>query len=353
MHAALPPTPADPRLQPAEPTPSCSSSRLSAALLPFGFIKLFSTETILIWIDLQFSSTPSCGLAAGAPPLLQHAAIPRAAQKRTPGLQRCGMQCGMPWVRARRSQGISAPRGRRGFPSSPPTHTTTTTPQLCPAPRAAAATCRQCGPAAGHSCAHPAVLCAPHPHCSPHTPAVRVWGGVPVSRPHPRAHGVAADDGTPHKAPRPPHPIPCANRLRGRRTAQITARVPNTFCNTEQRESAPRFEGPAYLGGELSCGASTIVPVPPAAIRMAKGALRDTAPQDVSRFQRECVVPFIPSLRMDGLAPIPGSLLFHSLLCVFQRGVDHILADAGSRRLMEAICHISQGKLFKLTRTLI
>lgn len=180
-----------------------------------------------------------------------------------------------------------------------------------------------------------------------------VWGGVPVSRPHPRAHGVAADDGTPHKAPPPPHPIPCANRLRGRRTAQITARVPNTFCNTEQRESAPRFEGPAYLGGELSCGASTIVPVPPAAIRMAKGALRDTAPQDVSRFQRECVVPFIPSLRMDGLAPIPGSLLFHSLLCVFQRGVDHILADAGSRRLMEAICHISQGKLFKLTRTLI
>lgn len=68
MHAALPPTPADPRLQPAEPAPSCSSSRLSAALLPFGFIKLFSTETILIWIDLQFSSTPSCGLAAGYPP---------------------------------------------------------------------------------------------------------------------------------------------------------------------------------------------------------------------------------------------------------------------------------------------
>lgn len=52
-------------------------------------------------------------------------------------------------------------------------------------------------------------------------------------------------------------------------------------------------------------------------------------------------------------APIPRSLHFHSLLCIFQRGVDHILADAGSRRLMEAICHISQGKLFKLTRTLI
>lgn len=120
MHAALPPTPADPRLQPAEPAPSCSSSRLSAALLPFGFIKLFSTETILIWIDLQFSSTSSCGLAAGAPPLLQHAAIPRAAQKRTPGLQRCGMQCGMPWVRARRSQGISAPRVGGDFRAPPP-----------------------------------------------------------------------------------------------------------------------------------------------------------------------------------------------------------------------------------------
>lgn len=126
--------------------------------------------------------------------------------------------------------------------------------------------------------------------------------------------------------------------------------MPDAFCNTERRESAPWFQGPAYLGGELSCGASAIVPVPPAAICMAKGALRDTAPQDVSCFQRESV---IPSRWMEGLAPIPGSLLFHSLLCVFQRGVDHILADAGSRRLMEAICHISQGKLFKLTRTLI
>lgn len=202
MHAALPPTPADPRLQPAEPAPSCSSSRLSAALLPFGFIKLFSTETILIWIDLQFSSTPSCGLAAGAPPLLQHAAIPRAAQKRTPGLQRCGMQCGMPWVRARRSQGISAPRSRRGFPSSPPpTHTTTTTPPLCPAPRAAAATCRQCGPAAGHSRAHPAVLCAPHPRCSPRTPAVRVWGGPSVTSPPQGSRGSSGRWDAPQSSP--------------------------------------------------------------------------------------------------------------------------------------------------------
>lgn len=71
---------------------------------------------------------------------------------------------------------------------------------------------------------------------------------------------------------------------------------------------------------------------------------------NISCFRREDLVP---SSWMKGWAPIPRSLHFHSLLYIFQRGVDHILADAGSRRLMEAICHISQGKLFKLTRTLI
>lgn len=123
MHAALPPTPADPRLQPAEPAPSCSSSRLSAALLPFGFIKLFSTETILIWIDLQFSSTPSRGLAAGYPP---SSSTQRSHARHRNGPRDCsGAGCSV----GCRGFVPDAPRGsqRRGvggdFRAPPPPHT--------------------------------------------------------------------------------------------------------------------------------------------------------------------------------------------------------------------------------------
>lgn len=178
-----------PFLQPP-PTRDCSlPSRLhpaAAALLPFRFIKLFSTETILIWIDLQFSSAPSCGLAAGAPHLPPPPARsdPTRGTETGPGTAAARDAVGscptLPWD-------LSA-AGSRGFPS-PPHH-----PQLCPSPRAAAATCRQCGPAAGHSRAHPALLCALHPRRFPHPLAacvrlcacVCVCGGSQCHVPSPR-----------------------------------------------------------------------------------------------------------------------------------------------------------------------